>query len=80
MIFDERGKGWQAARMAGREARLEGEPVESNPYNPYGTKREAALFVCWQRGWMEADREMVALGQAPEEAVPSNTFQKLLIL
>lgn len=60
MAFDERKQNWDMARKAGRAARLEDEPMSSNPYRPHGVEGEAALFVCWQRGWTEVDRELAA--------------------
>ena len=38
----------------GRRARLQGEPVDSNPYFG-GGKREAANEMKWNNGWIKED-------------------------
>jgi hypothetical protein len=80
MAFDERSRNWSAATKEGREARLEGEPISSNPYQQYATNEEAALFVCWQRGWTQTDREIAASKRAAERGMAPETPRKLIAL
>jgi len=79
MAFDERRVLWAEAEKAGRRARLEEDPVTANPYHPEVSQREAALFVCWRRGWMDADRESAARAGAAGEDLRS-TPQRLIAL
>jgi len=60
MHVDERRSRWEEAENEGRKARLEDEPLRSNPYQSAGLTLEATLHVCWQRGWMDADRELAS--------------------
>lgn len=80
MTVDERSKAWNKATKSGHTARLDGEPMSSNPYHLYGDNGEAALFICWQRGWMEADRELTARGNRAAESMGHDTFQRLVVL
>ena len=80
MAFDDRIHNWEMATKAGRKARLEDEPLSSNPYFPYGSSRDAALFVCWQRGWTQADRELAASGREASWRDAKERPQKLIAL
>jgi len=80
MAYDDRIHNWEMATKAGRKARLEDEPLSSNPYFPYGSNRDAALFVCWQRGWKQADRELIGRGGEASWGEPKEAAQKLIAL
>ena len=80
MAFDDRIHNWEMATKAGRKARLEDEPLSSNPYFPYGSSRNAALFVCWQRGWTQADREMAARAEEASWGEAKEPPRKLIAL
>lgn len=78
MAFDDRSKLWEAAKEEGRKARLEEDSMMTNPYRPDGPNGEAALYVCWRRGWMEVDRELAAREEKGRESRP--LYQKLVAL
>ena len=80
MAYDDRIHNWEMATKAGRKARLEDEPLTSNPYFPYGSNRDAALSVCWQRGWKQADRELAASGRETSWGAAKEEPQKLIAL
>ena len=81
IIFDERRTLWAEAEQAGRAARLEDDPMTANPYHPETSHAEAALYICWRRGWMDVDRELLAREhEAAEGEDHRSSIQKLIAL
>jgi hypothetical protein len=67
MYVDARRSRWEEAENEGRKARLEDEPLRSNPYQSAGLTLEATLHVCWQRA-VAPDREAFYPGRVPPES------------